>query len=104
MTEKGFQVEVAYLEDRSAMRQQYGIPNKFASCHTAIIGGYAVEGHVPVEAIDKLLTEKPNLRGIALPGMPSGSPGMDGTLAGPLTIYALSDGAPLEFMTITRWR
>lgn len=59
-------------------------------CHTTVVGSYAVEGHVPVEAIDRLLEERPAVNGIALPGMPTGSPGMGGALAGPLTVYSFN--------------
>ncbi|HET8679251.1 MAG TPA: DUF411 domain-containing protein [bacterium] len=60
------------------------------SCHTIEVAGYFVEGHVPVEAIEQLLRNRPQIMGIALPGMPPGSPGMDGTRTGPLNIYAVS--------------
>ena len=59
-------------------RVRLGIPVKFGSCHTASIAGYAIEGHVPAREIQRLLREKPNAVGLALPGMPIGSPGMDG--------------------------
>lgn len=62
------------------------------SCHTALINDYFVEGHVPIEAIDKLLTEKPKIKGIALPGMPSGSPGMSGFKLEKWKIYSLDNG------------
>lgn len=87
------------MSSTSATRQQHGIPEEYGSCHTAIIDGYAVEGHVPVEAIIKLLTEKPEIDGIALPGMPEGAPGMEGLQTKPYTVYALSDGKASEFMT-----
>ena len=70
------------------------------SCHTAIVETYFVEGHIPVEAIKKLITEKPNIDGIALPGMPAGSPGMPGENAKPIKIYAISDGVVSEFMIL----
>jgi hypothetical protein len=70
------------------------------SCHTVVIGDYYIEGHVPIEAILRLLEEKPAVDGIALPGMPQGSPGMDGEKEGPFTIYAIAGGQVTEFMTI----
>ena len=70
------------------------------SCHTSIIGDYYVEGHVPVEAIRKLLDERPSIDGIALPGMPQGSPGMSGEKAEPFVIYAITGGAVEEFVTL----
>jgi hypothetical protein len=73
----GFAVTVV---DRgnNAVRAQLGIDPKYGSCHTAIVGGYAIEGHVPVTEIRRLLAEKPSARGLAVPGMKIGSPGMDG--------------------------
>ena len=72
------------------------------SCHTTTIGNYFVEGHIPIEAIEKLMTEKPNIKGIAMPGMPSGSPGMPGAKQGPFIIYAIgNDGSVGEFMRMS---
>lgn len=62
----------------NAMRARLGIPGRLGSCHTALVGGYAVEGHVPAQDIRRLLKEKPQAVGLAVPGMPVGSPGMDG--------------------------
>lgn len=59
------------------MRRKYGVPDKFGSCHTAVVDGYALEGHVPAQEIRRLLREKPLARGLAVPGMPAASPGMD---------------------------
>ena len=73
----GFQVQV-FETGNTAMRQRLGLPVKYASCHTALVGGYVVEGHVNAREIRRLLTEKPKALGIAVPGMPVGSPGMDG--------------------------
>lgn len=70
------------------------------SCHTAVIADYFVEGHIPIEAIEKLLEEKPGIDGIALPGMPTGSPGMPGQQTEAFKIYALSAGTASEFMTM----
>ena len=62
----------------NAMRRRLGIPEKLGSCHTALVGGYAIEGHVPAREILRLLKERPQAIGLAVPGMPIGSPGMDG--------------------------
>ena len=89
------------MEDVSGIKARYGIPPGLQSCHTAVIGNYFVEGHIPLEAINKLLEEKPNIKGIAMPGMPSGSPGMPGTKSGDFVIYAVNqDGSYEEFMRI----
>ncbi len=66
----------------SAARKRLGIPDKLGSCHTGLVGGYAIEGHVPAREIQRLLKEKPQALGLAVPGMPIGSPGMDGEVYG----------------------
>ena len=74
----GYRVELIDHPDMPAIKRQYGVPDELRSCHTTIVGGYAVEGHVPLEDVQRLLTEKPaGVRGIAVPGMPLGSPGME---------------------------
>jgi|SRR3989338_2729174 len=101
MGKKGFDVKVVETEDSSSISDKYGIPSSMESCHTTVIGDYFVEGHVPVEAINKLLAEKPDIAGIAMPGMPSGSPGMPGSKRGPFVVYAVhKDGSTTEFMRI----
>jgi hypothetical protein len=74
----GATVEVTDNPDRAALRTELGIDDANASCHTAIVDGYAIEGHVPAEAIRRLLDERPDAIGLTLPGMPSDSPGMGG--------------------------
>ncbi|MBI2099626.1 CopG family transcriptional regulator [Candidatus Uhrbacteria bacterium] len=96
----GFEVETKFVQSTSEIEQQYGIPNNLLSCHTTVIGDYAIEGHVPAEAIAKLLQEKPAIRGIALPGMPSGSPGMPGAKRGEFSIYGFKDGGSDIFTSI----
>ena len=78
MRENGYKVNVHNVDDIDASRRKLGMPQKYGSCHTAVIGGYLVEGHVPVSDIQKLLTEKPKAIGLAVPGMVTGSPGMEG--------------------------
>ncbi len=99
LRQAGFRVETRYVQDMSPIKEQFQIPRDMQSCHTAVIGEYFVEGHVPIEAVDKLLAEKPDIGGIALPGMPSGAPGMPGSQQEPFVIFALSDGEPSPFMT-----
>lgn len=77
----GFQV-AALDQGNNAARSRLGMPQKFASCHTALIDGYVIEGHVPAEDIKRMLEEKPQALGLAVPGMPIGSPGMDGPAYG----------------------
>jgi len=87
----GYDVNVVDTNDMAALNQEHGVPPKLASCHTMLIGQYVVVGHVPAPAIAKLLREQPDIRGIALPGMPMGSPGMGGTKESPFVIRTLSD-------------
>ena len=77
LDENGFATKVHMVEDTSAMRRALGIPEPLGSCHTAKVGGYAIEGHVPASDIRRLLAQRPKARGLAAPGMPAGSPGMD---------------------------
>ena len=74
----GFTVKSHNVADTAPIRARFGLPARYGSCHTAVIGGYVVEGHVPVREIKRMLTEKPTAVGIAVPEMPVGSPGMDG--------------------------
>lgn len=101
MEDHDFEVDVVKEQDMNAIKDQYNIPPEMESCHTDIVEGYIVEGHVPMEAIDRLLAERPDIDGIALPGMPSGSPGMPGPQTEPWIIYALKDGTASEWMTIS---
>jgi hypothetical protein len=79
LEQSGFQVRV-HDSGNSAARARFGIAESFASCHTASVGGYAIEGHVPASEITRLLRDKPVAVGLAVPGMPVGSPGMDGAV------------------------
>ena len=72
----GFRVKPIHVDDTSAARRRYGIPEALAGCHTAVVEGYAIEGHVPAREIWRLLEERPKAKGLAVPGMPAGSPGM----------------------------
>ena len=96
----GFEVETINTLDMSSVKEKYQIPPNMQSCHTTLLGDYFIEGHIPIEAIDKLLTGKPTIDGITLPGMPAGSPGMPGFKRGPFLIYSLLDGAPSEFISL----
>jgi len=77
MQEQGFKVEVHDVSDLNAIKRQFAVPSDLESCHTALHGGYVIEGHVPAEDIRRLLAERPAIAGIAAPGMPVGSPGME---------------------------
>ena len=91
LRENGFAVKAIDENNMDAVKKRYGVSH-IASCHTALVGGYVVEGHVPVGAIRKLLREKPAIVGISAPGMPQNSPGMGEMKKGTLTIYAVRKG------------
>ena len=76
LEENGFSVKEIPSDTLASVKKQKGVPNKLGACHTAVIDGYVVEGHVPAEAINKLLKKQPEAKGIAVPGMPAQSPGM----------------------------
>lgn len=81
MEANGFDVKV-HDSGNTAARKRLGVPDKLGSCHTALVGGYAIEGHVPAREVQRLLKEKPAAVGLSVPGMPVGSPGMDGKIYG----------------------
>lgn len=95
--ERGYVVTVRETEDLAPLKRQMGIPEEMESCHTALVDGYVVEGHVPFDVLARLLEERPDIKGIAVPGMPAGSPGMGGTKQGPLTVYELGADAPAVY-------
>ncbi|MES9964333.1 MAG: DUF411 domain-containing protein [Candidatus Sedimenticola sp. 20ELBAFRAG] len=74
----GFSVEVHNQQNVAPIKRELGVPARLQSCHTAKVGDYVIEGHVPADLISKLLLEKPKIKGLAVPGMPMGSPGMEG--------------------------
>jgi hypothetical protein len=90
----GFEVRATDLDEAALQVQKakYGITDDLRSCHTAIIAGYAIEGHVPASDIRRLLTERPTVAGLAAPGMPRGSPGMEmpGGVKDPFTVLAFT--------------
>jgi hypothetical protein len=77
MRAAGFTVEVRDVDDMGPVKEALGVPYGKGSCHTAEVGGYVIEGHVPAEDVKRLLAETPDARGLVLPGMPAGSPGME---------------------------
>ena len=78
LREAGFSVRTTNLDDLTDVKRSNGIPPELASCHTAIVGGYVVEGHVPAQDVQRLLAQQPAVSGLAVPRMPIGSPGMEG--------------------------
>jgi hypothetical protein len=95
MRENGFTVQEVIRADLAPIRKQYGVPGNMISCHTAVVDGYALEGHVPADVVARMLRERPAVAGIAVPGMPLGSPGMEqlGRWE-PYEVFTFDGGAP----------
>jgi hypothetical protein len=87
----GFEPVVNDVPSTAEYRRKFGVPGSLASCHTAVVGGYAIEGHIPAADIHRLLKLKPRARGLAVPGMPMGSPGMEGPRRDPYAVYLFDD-------------
>ena len=95
LRQNGFTVEVKPTTDLAEISHKAGVPSELQGCHTLFVDGYVVDGHVPITTIRKLLSERPAIAGITLPGMPTGSPGMTGEKTAPFKIYAVhKDGTP----------
>ena len=98
MQKNGFKVNAHNVNDVPAARKSLGMPDRVGSCHTAKVGGYLIEGHVPVADIQRLLKEKPKAVGLAAPGMPQGSPGMETATPVPYeTLLVQADGSTTVF-------
>lgn len=77
LRQHGFSVRTEDLDDLRPIKAKHRIPRELESCHTAVVGAYVIEGHVPADVIKRLLRERPRVAGLAVPGMPAGSPGME---------------------------
>lgn len=88
LQDNGFKVDAIDTDQMAAIKASHGITRELTGCHTAEVGGYTIEGHVPADLIRKLLSEKPDIAGLAVPGMPSGSPGMEGGIPQPYQVIA----------------
>jgi len=100
LKKEGFDIKVETTNDMNSIKDKYSIPYDKQSCHTMVMGDRFVEGHVPVEAIDKMLADSSDIDGITLPEMPAGSPGMPGIKSGPFEIFSLNDGVSESYMQI----
>lgn len=101
MEAAGFVVDARNTTDLMTVKRDGGVPPQMSSCHTAIIDGYVVEGHVPAEQVKQLLAERPEVAGIAVPGMPIGSPGMEGANPQPYQVLSFSHaGEPAVFANV----
>lgn len=97
LQENGFEVEVIMVNDMGSIKQEVGVPRQFTSCHTAVVGDYWVEGHVPADLIQKLLDGQPgDIKGIATPGMPAGSPGMESPNPVKYEVLSVDDNGNIE--------
>jgi hypothetical protein len=94
----GFTVQVEETYDLDAVRTRLGIPRDLVACHTAEVDGYLLEGHVPAAAVRRLLSERPGANGLAVPGMPVGSPGMEGEQPRPYTVVLFGADGQRPFM------
>jgi hypothetical protein len=103
MKAAGFPVEVVTTPQVNRVKARLGVPDDLASCHTAEVGGYVIEGHVPADAVKRLLAEKPQAKGLAVPGMPVGSPGMEVKGVDPDTYEVVLFG-PSGQTTFARYR
>ena len=92
LRENGFTVEVKPTHDLVQISRDAGIPDNFQGCHTAFLGDYVISGHVPIDVVNRMLEERPEIAGVTLPGMPMGSPGMGGEKQEPFKIYAIEEG------------
>ena len=99
----GFTVKVVESAEMNRLKARLGVPQDLASCHTAEIGGYIIEGHVPADSIKRLLVEKPKAKGLAVPGMPVGSPGMEVAGMEPETFEVMLFG-PAEQRPFARYK
>lgn len=97
---KGMDVEVIESQNLNQVKASAGVPSSLAGCHTLMLGDYIIEGHVPFVAVERLLTEQPDIDGIALAGMPQGSPGMPGPKQSPFEVMSFDDQATTLFMSI----
>ena len=98
MKSAGFQINDNVTSEMKTVRQTYGVPEAISSCHTALIDGYVVEGHVPAMDVQRLLAERPDVVGLTAPGMPVGSPGMEmDNRSDPYVVYAFSSDAIAAF-------
>jgi hypothetical protein len=98
MRARGHKLTVHNMENLDKVKKAAGVPEALRSCHTALVDGYVVEGHVPAEDVDRLLAQRPKAKGIAVPGMPIGSPGMEGRRSDPYQVLLFGiDGGPKVF-------
>ena len=99
MIASGFTVKVHEVEDMEPVKTANGVPDQLSSCHTAVVDGYVIEGHVPAGDVKRLLAERPQAKGLSAPGMPQDAPGMDGKTGQPyqVVLFGAADGKARVF-------
>jgi len=96
LRKNGFEVSVSALPDLAPVRARYGVAKDFGTCHTALVGGYVIEGHVPAADIQRLLRSKLKVAGLVVPDMPAGSPGMEGPQSEPYDVLTFDRGGATQ--------
>ncbi len=94
LRDAGYTVKVVATHDLPLIKKEHKVPEALEGCHTTLIDGYVIEGHVPIAIVDRLMSERPEIAGISLPGMPMGTPGMNGPKTAPFTVFELTPGQP----------
>jgi hypothetical protein len=89
LEDQGFRVDARNTNDMGSIKRKNGVASDLQSCHTALVNGYVIEGHVPAADIKRLLSEKPDINGLSIPGMPMGSPGMEGSRNDPYEVLSI---------------
>ena len=92
LKDAGYRVKVVATHDLPLIKKEHKVPMELEGCHTTLIDGYVIEGHVPIAVVDRLMSERPKISGISLPGMPMGSPGMEGPKTETFRILELAPG------------
>lgn len=98
LQEKGFVVQSIEVSQAQlvAVKNKYGVPQRLHSCHTGVVENYVIEGHVPANVISRLLTERPDVTGLGVPGMPIGSPGMEGPNPKPYRVFSFNQEGHMQ--------
>lgn len=94
LEENGFKVDLVDTTDMAPIKQKYGVPEALEGCHTAVVDGYVIEGLIPAKYVAQMLRERPAIKGLSVPGMPTGAPGMPGAKAKPLNVYVIGTSTP----------
>ncbi|TDI23887.1 MAG: DUF411 domain-containing protein [Acidobacteria bacterium] len=96
LQDNGFTVRTTDVPDISTFKAEHDVPGRLTSCHTALVDGYVIEGHVPAEDIERLLEERPDITGISVPGMPVGAPGMEGPNPQEFAVISFDDDGQMQ--------